>query len=342
MPTLPDIERRTRASRIILTVSLISAVACFIPILGLISTESSLVVNDDHPYLNSTCQSLQAATTCLVISIVPMCDLFLEWISSFTIFDGLFSVFGIEERKKRVQAAAFLDASSVRMNLLERTLFVLGIVCLGGNQSFPSLYLSPLHSGLGIGFSGVSGVFKRMSIISFICRISPTWTPLRSVSLATVLGIFHVLFVSTLLFPALKSLKIIVLFLFLGILFVALCLVIMALYDMFIRQSTVRINGEENGTMNPDIISNTPMGPSANDLSEQRLHNVVITIHMFAAFFPAVLQMIWDFFGSHWTAGTVPPQYPSLSKQDELVYDSVVTLVAKVLNMVLRQTQFAS
>ena len=94
--------------------------------------------------------------------------------------------------------------------------------------------------------------------------------------------------------------------------------------------------------MNPDIISNTPMGPSANDLSEQRLHNVVITIHMFAAFFPAVLQMIWDFFGSHWTAGTVPPQYPSLSKQDELVYDSVVTLVAKVLNMVLRQTQFAS
>ena len=226
MPTLPDIERRTRASRIILTVSLISAVACFIPILGLISTESSLVVNDDHPYLNSTCQSLQAATTCLVISIVPMCDLFLEWISSFTIFDGLFSVFGIEERKKRVQAAAFLDASSVRMNLLERTLFVLGIVCLGGNQSFPSLYLSPLHSGLGIGFSGVSGVFKRMSIISFICRISPTWTPLRSVSLATVLGIFHVLFVSTLLFPALKSLKIIVLFLFVGVLFVASCLII--------------------------------------------------------------------------------------------------------------------
>ena len=136
-----------------------------------------------------------------------------------------------------------------------------------------------------------------MSIISLLCRISPTWTPLRSVSLAIVLGIVHVLYVTTQLYPALKALQIIVLFTFLGLLFVALCLVFMSLYDMFINRNT------NQDTIYHNNLDHSPHN-NGNDHSEQRFHNVVITTHMMAAFFPAVLQMIWDFFGSHWSAGT--------------------------------------
>ena len=303
-----DIERRKKANGIILTVALVSAFACFIPIFDLIPTQSHLASNDDFPYLNATCQFFQAATSCLVICVVPMGDLFVEWINSYTFFDGLFSIFGIEQRKKRAKAAAFLDVSSVRMNLSERTMFVAGLVCLGGNQSFPALYLSPLHSALGVGFSSVAGVFTRMSIISLLCRISPTWTPLRSVFLVLMLGVIHVLWVSTRLFPALKALNMITNFLFLGLSFFALWIIVLALYNMFVRRPTMRTNtiiGEGNENIDTE---NAPIG-MAKDHSEQRFHNVVVTIHMFAAFFPAVLQMVWNFFGSHWTAGT--PATPS-------------------------------
>ena len=286
--------------------SLIFAFSCFTPIIGLVQTVSH-TQEDDHSFHKATCQFIQAATSCLVISIVPMGDLFLEWINCCSLYNGLFSVFGVEQRKKRVQAAAFLDTSSVRMNLFERTMFVVGVVCLGGNQSFPAVYLSPLHSALGIGVLEMSGVFTRMSIVSLLCRISPTWTPLRSLGVTILLGVFHVLFVSTQLFPAQKTLHEIVIFSFLGILFLGLCLLILTLYDMFVRRPTIRTNttaaGEENENNNPDVISSTHI-EIANDLSERRFHNVVVTIHLFAAFLPGLLQLIWNYFGSKWTAGT--------------------------------------
>ena len=81
---------------------------------------------------------------------------------------------------------------------------------------------------------------------------------------------------------------------------------------MFKRRPTISTtNGEESGTVNPDMISNIPIGRSGveNDLSEQRFHNVVITLHMFAAYLPGVLQLLWDYFGSHWTAGTTTPHH---------------------------------
>ena len=298
-----DIERRTKASGIILAVALVSAFASFIPIFDLIRTESDLPSNDDHPYLDASCQFFQAATSCLIICIVPMCDLFIEWINSYTFFDDLFSIFGIEERKKRATAAAFLDVSTVRMNLSERTMFVAGLICLGGNQSFPALYLSPLYSALGVVFSSVAGIFTRMSIISYFCRISPTWTPFRSVFLVVMLGIIHVLWVSARLFPSLKAFSMITNFLFLGISFYALWIIVLALYNMFVRRSTMRtdtIIGDDNESADP---SDTPIG-MANDPSEQHFHNVVITIHMFAAYFPGILQIVWNFFGSRFTEGT--------------------------------------
>ena len=206
MPTLPDHERRTKASGIVLIVALLSALSCFIPIIYSIPKESQRVVDDDHSYRKATCHLLQTATSCLVISIVPMGDLFLEWINCCSFFNSLVSVFGIEQRKKRDQAAAFLDTSTVRMNLCERTLFVVGIVCLGGDLSFPAVYLSPLHFALGIGVSGISGVLTRASIISLLCRICPTFTPIRSIGLATLFGVFHVLYVGAQLDPTRKTL----------------------------------------------------------------------------------------------------------------------------------------
>ena len=236
-----------------------------------------------------------------------MGDLFLEWINCYSLSNGLFSVFGVEQRKKRVQAAAFLDTSSVRMNLFERTMFVVGVVCLGGNQSFPAVYLSPLHSALGIGFSSISGVFTRTAIVSLLCRISPTWTPFRSYFFIILLGVFHVLFVSTQLFTHEKKLRQTVIFLLVGVSFVGTFLLLWTLYDMFIRRPTIRTDttatGEENENTNTDINAHTSI-ETAEDLSERRFHNVVVTIHLFAAYFPGILQLIWDYFGSKWTAGT--------------------------------------
>ena len=306
MPILPDHERRAKASGIILIMSLIFAFSCFTPIIGLVQTVSH-TQEDDHSFHKATCQFIQAATSCLVISIVPMGDLFLEWINCCSLYNGLFSVFGVEQRKKRVQAAAFLDTSSVRMNLFERTMFVVGVVCLGGNQSFPAVYLSPLHSALGIGFSSISGVFTRTAIVSLLCRISPTWTPFRSYFFIILLGVFHVLFVSTQLFTHEKKLRQTVIFLLVGVSFVGTFLLLWTLYDMFIRRPTIRTNttaaGEENGNTNTDINAHTSI-ETAEDLSERRFHNVVVTIHLFAAYFPGILQLIWDYFGSQWSTGT--------------------------------------
>jgi len=295
--SLPDHERRTKASGFVLTTALVTVLFCFVPIMISSRTKSQEIIVDDDP----SCQYLQTATSCLVIGIVPMSDLLLEWINSSSFFNGIFSVFGIEQRNKRAQAAAFLDTSSVRMNLCERTMFVIGLVCLGGNQSFPVIYSSPLNSSWGIGFSEISGVFARSSILSLLCRISPTWTPLRAVGLTIFLQLFHVLFVATQLYPALKTLYVVVLVFFLGAILLSLILIVLTLYDMCKRQPTINTNGEEYGSvMNPDIV---PSG-MANDLSEQRLHNIVIIIHILAAFFPGVLQLLWDYFGTQWTGGS--------------------------------------
>ena len=74
--------------------------------------------------------------------------------------------------------------------------------------------------------------------------------------------------------------------------------------------------GEENGKNNPDVISSTHI-EIANDLSERRFHNVVVTIHLFAAFLPGLLQLIWNYFGSKWTAGTNTP----------LIYVSLIVFI---------------
>ena len=300
---ITDHERRIQTSGIILIMALITVFFCFIPIVGSNLTTSQEAVDDD-----TACQLLQTATSCLVICMVPMGDLLLEWINCSSFFNGVFTVFGIEQRKKRVQAATFLDTSSVRMNLCERTMFVVAVVCLGGDQSFPATYSSPLRSTLGIAFSEISGVFARSSIVSLLCRISPTWTPRRSIVLVLFLNVFHVVFVCGQLYPASKTLHNIVIFFYVGCIVFSLGLIFCTLYDMCKPRSADNTTGDEdeNGTKHPDICSSA----KAQDVSEQRLHNVVIMIHISAAFFPGVVQILWDYFGSQWSAGTLSSQHP--------------------------------
>ena len=301
---ITDHDERTKASGIILIMALITVFFCFISIVGSNPTTSQEETVDDE----NACQLLQTATSCLIICIVPMGDLLLEWINCSSFFNGVFTVFGIEHRKNRAQAATFLDTSSLRMNLCERTMFVVGVVCLGGNQSFPANYSSPLRSTMGIAFSEISGVFARSSIVSLFCRISPTMTPRRSIGLTLFVDAFHVVFVCAQLYPASKTLHNIVLFFYVGCVVFSSCLILLILYDMFKPRSSDNNNEDENGTKHPDVCSSA----KAQDVSEQRLHNVVIMIHIFAAFFPGFVQILWDSFGSQWSEGTVSPQQPHI------------------------------
>jgi hypothetical protein len=75
------------------------------------------------------------------------------------------------------------DMNSIRMTLVERTLFIIGIISFGGNLSFPAIFESPIFYSLYWGFANAAPVLVINPIAMFLCRVSSSWSPWASLAI---------------------------------------------------------------------------------------------------------------------------------------------------------------
>ena len=168
-PSDPDV--RNKASLVILGLAIIFGVLCFIP-LFLVHQ-----VRDQDDYIFKDSQDVyfrQAAISCLIICLVPGCDLLMEWINSQWAYTK-------EQKIARQKVEKTANESSVRMNKLERTMFILGIITISGNAAFPAVFDHPQALLIYYGFANLSTPCIMSSLLSMLCRVSPSWTPFRSI-----------------------------------------------------------------------------------------------------------------------------------------------------------------
>ena len=168
-PSDPDV--RSKASLIILGLAIIVGLFCFIPLF------LDHRVRDQDDYIFKDSQNVyfrQAAISCLIICLVPGCDLLMEWINSQWAYTK-------EQKIARQKVEKTANDSSVRMNKLERTMFILGIITIGGNAAFPAVFDHPQALLIYYGFANLSTPCIMSSLLSMLCRVSPSWTPFRSI-----------------------------------------------------------------------------------------------------------------------------------------------------------------
>ena len=166
-----DPEVRTKASLVILGLAIIFSILCFIPIF------ISHHVTDYDDYIYRDSQDVyfrQAAISCLIICVVPGFDLLMEWLNPQWAYT-------VEQKISRLKVEKSANDSSIRMNKMERTAFILGVITIGGNAAFPVVFQH--HQALLIyyGFANLSTPCIMGSILSMLCRVSPSWTPLRAI-----------------------------------------------------------------------------------------------------------------------------------------------------------------
>ena len=168
-----DPEVRNKASLVILGLAIIFGILCFIPI----CIGDKNLINDADDYIIRDSQDVyfrQAAIACLIVCLVPGCDLLIEWINPQWAFTE-------EQKIARKKVAKTADDSSIRMNKLERTIFVLGIITIGGNAAFPAVFEDHQAFLIYYGFANLSTPCIMGPILSMLCRVSPSWTPFRSI-----------------------------------------------------------------------------------------------------------------------------------------------------------------
>ena len=139
----------------------------------------------DDDYLREWSQNIvtrQASLNCLFITIVPVIDLLIEWMND----SARRRLFG--NKKKPAQSnhtgGAIIDSdhNSIRMTLIERTLFIIGIIFTGGCLSFPAVFESPYMSIIYYCLTDISTVLTITPLMMFLCRVSPMFTPFKGVA----------------------------------------------------------------------------------------------------------------------------------------------------------------
>ena len=166
-----DPEVRSKASLVILGLAIIFGILCFIPLF----VEHRVRNQDDYIFRASkNVYFRQAAISCLIICLVPGCDLLMEWVNTTWAYTK-------EQKIARQKVEKTADDSSVRMNKLERSMFLLGIITIGGNAAFPAVFNDPNALFTYYGFANLSTPCIMGSLLSMLCRVSPSWTPFRSI-----------------------------------------------------------------------------------------------------------------------------------------------------------------
>ena len=187
-------DDRQYTKAIILTITFISGVICFIPTFIVPNRQPSSnvasaadYVGDD--YLTTWSQSIvsrEASLNCFVITIVPAIDLLMEWMndSARWRFLRLFSKDKNKSTPPNSNGGAMVDAdlNSIRMTLVERTIFIIGIILTGGCLSFPAVYESPDMDVIYYSFTDISTILTITPLIIFLSRVSPTCTPVKAVA----------------------------------------------------------------------------------------------------------------------------------------------------------------
>lgn len=181
-----SIHRRQQANLLILAMTVICAIVCFIPLFitereatatSSLYEEEELL--DDYLYgWSQTCSFREASWSCFMIVIVPAIDLLIEWADAVVRWRRL-------SRKKSsvdntVSSVVDADVNSIRMTLVERTIFVVGIVFVGGCMSVPLMFESSSITAIYYGLTNASTVLTVNPPVMFLCRVSPTWTPLKA------------------------------------------------------------------------------------------------------------------------------------------------------------------
>ena len=166
-----DPVERTKASLVILGLAIAFCVLCFIPI-WVIRDKGD---HDDYIFIDSKDSYFrQAAISCLIICLVPSCDLLIEWMNPQWAYT-------VEQRIARKKCEDASNDSSIRMNKFERTMFILGVITIGGNAAFPAVFDDPQALLIYYGFANLSTPCIMGPILSMLCRVSPSWTPFRSI-----------------------------------------------------------------------------------------------------------------------------------------------------------------
>jgi len=167
-----DPEVRSNASLVILGLAIIFGILCFIPRFIAVSRVSD--ENDIIFFASNNVYFRQAAISCLIICLVPGCDLMMEWFNTQWAYTK-------EQKIARQQVQKAANDSSVRMNKVERSMFLLGIITIGGNASFPLVFNDPQALFIYYAFMNVSTPCIMGSLLSMLCRVNSSWTPFRSI-----------------------------------------------------------------------------------------------------------------------------------------------------------------
>jgi hypothetical protein len=179
------VDRKEQTQRLILGTTVICAIICFIP-LFIPQKEAFVikaVVDKVDDYLDEwgqDCYFRQASMSCLMIVIVPAIDLLIEWTEA--MMRSRLSRLSKDKSVPTSNAGGVVesDVASIRMTLVERTLFVVGIVFTGGCMSFPAVFESPSIIAAYNSLTNCSTILTMMPLLMFFCRVSPTWTPLKA------------------------------------------------------------------------------------------------------------------------------------------------------------------
>ena len=293
--------------------------------------------NDDYMATASQdCYFRQAAISCLIICVVPAVDLMIEWRAS--IFGGLQA-----SNKKSYQAINSSSvASSMRLTLVERTMFIIGIITIGGNASFPAVFQAPNSLQIYYGFSNCSTIMIICPILSYLCRVSPSWSPLRASLVASIvcvtqlissLGVIDSYSRSYSLLDGLARLPSILSFVSMGIFF---WISILAMLDMFpLYKKTTLTNGKQDEASQGQSHSNaTSDSVDTSDLVGKSFRYFVISMHMLSAMIVLIVSCAWF---------SLPTTGTAVDTVSIIIYSILAaTIIVFVLELRVRKVELTS
>jgi hypothetical protein len=226
----------------------------------------------------------QATLSCLIITIPSFLDLTLDLIPS-TINNWLVA----EDRHLRSERLSMRNA--FHMNLIEKGLFVIGVAGLAAISIHPwSTDFPP--TALFICFSNFNTVLTICPILSFLTRCAPSWNPIVTLFMASLVGAAGILSsytftlpadnprMSTLLYAANISFNVS------SSVYVLMCL--LSLFNTFVRK--VRYEDDERNHLQSSDTNNSRVQRS---ISESRLRDLVIAAHVLATLAQFVVNSVW-------------------------------------------------
>ena len=227
------------------------------------------------------CYFRQACISCLIICIVPAVDLMIEWSSS--IVGGMKA-----STKKSHQVANSSVSLSMRLTLVERTMFIIGIVTIGGNASFPAVFQASNSLEIYYGFSNASTIMMICPILTYLCRVSPSWTPLRASLVALLVAVTNLVSSLDVIYSySLRNVPSALSFVSMGVFFIISILAMLEMFPLFNKNSTDgKLEDTSHGHAKSDSVD-------TSDLVGKSFRYFVVSMHMLTAMIILVVSCAW-------------------------------------------------